>query len=228
MALAYLAINIASNCLPFGSDLSALFPRWMTIRRGQVLCTILGVCIVPWKLVNSAKAFISFVSGYGYFLAPIAGCLAVDYFYQKKGNLVLKDLWRGEPDGRYYYWRGWNMRAVTVTVLSLLPCLPSFAATLDPNRLGMSLEAQRLFYISFTLTYFLAATMYALSYVVFPEKNLHVKERTLKWEQYANELDADEANAAANFEAEAGKLPDEFETKYEMPVEARVVELPGR
>lgn len=185
------------------------------------------MAIVPWKLVNSAKAFINFVSGYGYFLAPIAGCLAVDYFWQKKGNLVLKDLWRGESDGRYWYWRGVNVRAVTVTVLSLLPCLPAFAATLDPNRLGMSIAGQRLFYISFTLTYFLSAAMYALSYVIFPEKNLAVPERTLKWEQLANELDADEAMAAANLEAEEGKLPDEYEAKDEMVVQ-RVVELPAR
>jgi NCS1 family nucleobase:cation symporter-1 len=35
MALAYLAVNLATNSLPFGSDVSALFPRWMTIRRGR-------------------------------------------------------------------------------------------------------------------------------------------------------------------------------------------------
>jgi NCS1 family nucleobase:cation symporter-1 len=38
MALAYLAVNLATNSLPFGSDVSALFPRWMTIRRGRKCC----------------------------------------------------------------------------------------------------------------------------------------------------------------------------------------------
>jgi len=53
-------VNLATNSLPFGSDLSAIFPRWMTIRRGQVLCTVLGIAIVPWKLLNSAQAFLTF------------------------------------------------------------------------------------------------------------------------------------------------------------------------
>jgi NCS1 family nucleobase:cation symporter-1 len=60
MALSYLAVNLATNSLPFGSDVTAMFPRWMTIRRGQVLCTLLGIAIVPWKLLNSAQAFLTF------------------------------------------------------------------------------------------------------------------------------------------------------------------------
>ncbi|EME38216.1 hypothetical protein DOTSEDRAFT_39271 [Dothistroma septosporum NZE10] len=54
------------------ADLTAMFPRWMTIRRGQILCTILGIAIVPWKLLNSAEAFLTFSSGYGCWLALIA------------------------------------------------------------------------------------------------------------------------------------------------------------
>ena len=61
MALSYLAVNLATNSLPFGSDVSALFPRWMTIRRGQFICTILGIAIVPWKLLNNAAAFLTFL-----------------------------------------------------------------------------------------------------------------------------------------------------------------------
>lgn len=60
MAIAYLGVNLATNSLPFGSDLSALFPRWMTIRRGQILCTILGIAIVPWKVLNNAQALLTF------------------------------------------------------------------------------------------------------------------------------------------------------------------------
>lgn len=37
-----------------------MLPCWTTIRRGQVLCTVLGIAIVPWKLLNSAQAFLTF------------------------------------------------------------------------------------------------------------------------------------------------------------------------
>ena len=60
MMLSYLVMNLTTNSMPFGSDLSAMFPRWMTIQRGQVLCTLLGIAIVPWKLLVSAQAFLTF------------------------------------------------------------------------------------------------------------------------------------------------------------------------
>lgn len=60
MLILSIVVNLATNSLPFGSDLSAILPRWMTIRRGQVLCTVLGIAILPWKLLNSAQAFLTF------------------------------------------------------------------------------------------------------------------------------------------------------------------------
>ena len=201
-ALAYVALNLATNSLPFGSDVSAIFPRWMTIRRGQVIAAVLGVAIVPRKILNSAKAFVTFLSGYGYFLAAIAAVLSTDYFIIKKGNLKLHDLWVGDSSSRFWYYRGVNYRALFATFVGLVPCLPSFIATLQPN-LKVSLGGQRMFYISFTLTYFIGGVLYYLSYLVFPEKNLKVKERELKFEQWADELDEAERRGIAAAEAEA-------------------------
>ncbi len=196
-----MALNIATNSFPFGSDMSALFPRWMTIRRGQVLCSALAVAIVPWKLITTASKFVTFVSGYGYWLAPIAACLSVDYFIIKKGNIKVHDLYIADSSSRYWYYKGCNLRAIVATILSLIPCLPSFAAQLDNNHLGFDITSQRIFYISFVMTYFIAAAMYYALYMIFPEKSdFHVKERSLGFEQWANENDMDEkatARAAA-------------------------------
>lgn len=200
--LTFPALNLATNALPFGSDVSALFPRWMTIRRGQVLSAFLGVCIVPWKLLNSATAFITFVSGYGYWLAPIAACLSTDYFIIKKGNIKLHDLWVGDSSSRFWFYRGWNFRAVFATVAALLPCMPAFLATLSPTRLGLSLQTQRMFYISFTLSYVIGGVLYYLMYLLFPEKNLVIRERDLKFEQWADELDAREKEMIARQDAD--------------------------
>ena len=79
--------------------MTALFPKYFTIRRGQFVGTMLGVCIVPWstsrscttstavtkqivlsEILVSAKAFLTFLSGYGYWLAPIAAVLTMDYY----------------------------------------------------------------------------------------------------------------------------------------------------
>lgn len=52
VALSYAGVNASTNMLPFGSDLAALWPRFWTIRRGQFLCSLLGVAIVPWSALR--------------------------------------------------------------------------------------------------------------------------------------------------------------------------------
>jgi NCS1 family nucleobase:cation symporter-1 len=52
------ATNFGSNSIPFGADMTGLFPKWLTIRRGQVLCAVLGVAVQPWQLMANASAFL--------------------------------------------------------------------------------------------------------------------------------------------------------------------------
>ncbi|WWC60687.1 uncharacterized protein I303_103263 [Kwoniella dejecticola CBS 10117] len=212
VALSYLAVNLATNSLPFGSDVTAMFPRWMTIRRGQVICTILGIAIVPWKLLNNAAAFLTFLSGYGYWLSPIAAIMFVDYYLIKKGNIMINDLYDGSPSSRYWFSKGLNWRAVIVTVLALLPCLPSLAWSIAPKKVHISPSAQNLFYISFVMTWAIAGAMYYASYIIFPEKNLEIDEKSLAFEDMANELDRQEADAQTSWlerssESEANEPP---------------------
>jgi nucleobase:cation symporter-1, NCS1 family len=69
--LSVFASNFGANSIPFGADMTGLFPKYLTIRRGQILCAILGVAVVPWKLIASASAFISFLGSYNIFMAPL-------------------------------------------------------------------------------------------------------------------------------------------------------------
>lgn len=43
----------------------------MTIRRGQILCAVLGIAIVPWELLANAEKFLSFLGSYNIFMAPL-------------------------------------------------------------------------------------------------------------------------------------------------------------
>ncbi|KAG7095823.1 hypothetical protein E1B28_006519 [Marasmius oreades] len=124
MALALIAVNLATNCLPFGSDVTALFPKYMTIKRGQFIACLAGLAMVPWKILKNGQTFLAFLSGYGYWLAPGAAILCVDYFLTFNGNVVTKELYVGHPSGFYWYTRGWNIRAPIVTILALIPCMP--------------------------------------------------------------------------------------------------------
>ena len=50
--LSTLGSNISANSLGAGNDMAALWPRYINIRRGQVICAILGGwALCPWKIL---------------------------------------------------------------------------------------------------------------------------------------------------------------------------------
>jgi hypothetical protein len=72
-ALAALGVNISANSLSAANDLMALMPRYVNIRRGQLLTALICWALVPWKILASAGSFLNFMSAYAIFLGPIAG-----------------------------------------------------------------------------------------------------------------------------------------------------------
>lgn len=53
-----IALCIVLNSVSAGMDLTTLFPRYINIRRGSSLITLVGIAIVPWNFVNSPGTFI--------------------------------------------------------------------------------------------------------------------------------------------------------------------------
>ncbi|KAG8895206.1 hypothetical protein FRB99_000708, partial [Tulasnella sp. 403] len=104
-ALATVATNIGANSISAANDLTALAPRWINIRRGQVICALLGGwALCPWEILASATGFLTFMGGYTIVLGPIASIMIVDYFLVHKGNIDTPSLYR--PHGRYRYTSG--------------------------------------------------------------------------------------------------------------------------
>lgn len=73
-----LGTNIAANMIPFGSDSTMLFPRFLTIPRGQYVVEFLAFAICPWKILASASVFTTFLSGYGIFMASVVAIMVCD------------------------------------------------------------------------------------------------------------------------------------------------------
>ena len=71
--LATLGTNISANSLSAANDMTVLFPNYINISRGQVICALIGGWVLcPWEILASAPGFLSFVSGYAVFLGPFA------------------------------------------------------------------------------------------------------------------------------------------------------------
>ena len=47
-SLAQLGTNIAANSVSAGTDMTALFPRYLNIRRGGYICAAVGLAMCPW------------------------------------------------------------------------------------------------------------------------------------------------------------------------------------
>jgi len=137
--------------MPFGADITALFPRWCNINRGQFLAYCIGIIIQPWYILASATSFLTFLAGYSIFFGvsllppllpplrpsrlptppqPIAGISAVDYFYARNGNVDVPACFDGSRHGPYMYTKGVHWRAMVAYFCGLAPTLPGFAGTL--------------------------------------------------------------------------------------------------
>lgn len=124
-SLAALGVNISANSLSAANDLMALFPRYINLRRGQLVCAVLCWALVPWKILASAGSFLNFMSAYAVFLGPIAAIMLFDFWVVHRRRYDTVALY--DPQGIYRYNRGLcNWRAIVAFVVGVAPSLPGF------------------------------------------------------------------------------------------------------
>ncbi|MBC7543587.1 MAG: NCS1 family nucleobase:cation symporter-1 [Candidatus Sericytochromatia bacterium] len=103
VVIATLAVNIAANVVSPANDFANAFPKLISFRRGGLITGLVGIAMMPWKLLADPSGYIfNWLLGYSGGLGSIAGVLVVDYWLVRKRELDLHDLYvRG---GRYPDW----------------------------------------------------------------------------------------------------------------------------
>lgn len=111
LTIATLTTNIAANVVAPANGFSNLAPRRITFVGGGLITALLGIVMMPWKLLADYSAYIfGWLVGYSGFLGPIAGILIADYFVVRKRELNVQALYtRG---GEYEYTKGFNPKAI--------------------------------------------------------------------------------------------------------------------
>jgi NCS1 family nucleobase:cation symporter-1 len=75
-----LGINISANSISAANDLMSFCPKYINIRRGQLLAAVIGSWgFVPWKILESAAKFLAFLGGYTIFLGPMTSILMTEF-----------------------------------------------------------------------------------------------------------------------------------------------------
>ncbi|KAG7447269.1 cytosine-purine permease [Guyanagaster necrorhizus] len=190
--VATLGTNISANSLSAANDMTVLFPRYINIRRGQVICAILGGwALCPWEILASAPGFLTFMNGYTVFLGPFAGIMATDYWFVHKCKVDLRAMY--DPRGRYRYWNGINWRAVVALLCAVPPSFPglinSVDASINPGNVS------HVFDIAWLYGFFTASTVYWTLSKIFPAVETFVEE---------NHENSKEASATASLDVKNG------------------------
>ncbi|RYZ00186.1 MAG: nitrate reductase [Chitinophagaceae bacterium] len=124
-----LATNIAANIVSPANDFANLAPKKINFRTGGFITGIIGVCIFPWKLMADPSGYIfTWLIGYSGLLGPVGGIMIADYYFIRRQQLSVPDLYR--HDGRYGYRAGFNQKAIAALVLGVLPNIPGFLVTI--------------------------------------------------------------------------------------------------
>ncbi|HEY0459896.1 MAG TPA: NCS1 family nucleobase:cation symporter-1 [Pyrinomonadaceae bacterium] len=95
IVIATLSVNIAANVVSPANDFANAFPKIISFRTGGLITGIIGILMMPWKLLADPSGYIfSWLLGYSGGLGSIAGVLIADYWLVRKKNLKLADLYK--------------------------------------------------------------------------------------------------------------------------------------
>ena len=163
--LAQLGTNIAANSVSAGTDMTALAPRWLNIRRGGYICALVGLVMCPWNLLSSSNSFTTYLSAYSVFLSSIAGVIICDYYWVRKGYLEIKNLYSGKSTGPYYYTFGISLRGYTAYICGILPNIVGFVGAIGkPVPIG----AKHIYDLNFFAGFIVSSLVYYTLCRVFP------------------------------------------------------------
>jgi NCS1 family nucleobase:cation symporter-1 len=122
--IATISTNAAANVVGPANAFSNMMPSKIDFKRGGYITGIIGILIMPWKLIADPSGYIfTWLIGYSALLGPVIGIILVDYYLIRKTELNVEDLYRSS--GIY---AGINPMAIIALVIGVLPNIPGFLA----------------------------------------------------------------------------------------------------
>lgn len=125
LCLATLATNLAANVVSPANDFAHLAPKRISFRTGGFLTALIGLAMMPWKLLADPAGYIfTWLIAYSALLGPIGGILIADYFVCRRRQLDIAALYSFH--GPYRFTNGFSVVALAALAVGVLPSLPGF------------------------------------------------------------------------------------------------------
>ncbi|KAF2795242.1 hypothetical protein K505DRAFT_240319 [Melanomma pulvis-pyrius CBS 109.77] len=161
-AIGCVGTNYVANLLPFGVDASGFAPKYLNITRSQILCATIGAwVVVPWKVLTSGANFLTAITGMGIFVACMLGIMVSDYYFVRKGNYWVEDLYNDHSNGRYWYSKGFHWRAYAAYICGIAIPFPGFVGAISGNKMASLLNpAGQIYAIGYLLAFAVGGVTY--------------------------------------------------------------------
>lgn len=127
-AVATLGINVVANFVSSAFDISNVFPKQISFKKGGYIAAAIALVLYPFAPWEGNAA--QFVNAIGATMGPLLGIILVDYYLIARGQLNVPELYHEQ--GRYRYAGGWNPNALIATAAGALfsSILPNFTKLL--------------------------------------------------------------------------------------------------
>lgn len=127
-AVATLGINVVANFVSSAFDISNVFPRQISFKRGGYIAAAIALVLYPFAPWEGNAA--QFVNGIGATMGPLLGIIVVDYYLIARGKINVQELF--QEHGEYRYQGGWNVNALVATGIGAVfsTILPNFTSLL--------------------------------------------------------------------------------------------------
>ncbi len=160
LALATLTTNIAANVVAPANGFSNLSPTRISFRMGGLITGLIGIVMMPWKLLANVGAYIfTWLIGYSALMGGVAGVMIADFYLVRKRKLDLEGLYK--VDGPYTFSAGFNWAGIVAFALGVIPNIPGFLVQVDALPAEM---VPAFFRTLYTYAWF---TSFAIAFVVY-------------------------------------------------------------
>ncbi|SSD58434.1 related to Thiamine transporter THI72 [Saccharomycodes ludwigii] len=126
-------LNMTQNGFACGMDLTGLLPKYINCARGTLFVCLISWCDCPWTFFQSSSTFLDAMSAFGMFTLPITIMNYVEFFIIRRSKLSMIDFFTTSPNGSYYYFRGFNIRAVVTLIVSVVLGIPGLYYSCNPQ-----------------------------------------------------------------------------------------------
>tara|TARA_B100001175_G_C19492166_1_gene633239 strand:+ start:177 stop:1634 length:1458 start_codon:yes stop_codon:yes gene_type:complete len=113
--------NLIANFVPSQNSLINLLPHKLTSNSSAIIIAIISIFIGSlWTPLLSQIGLLSLVDTVGAFFGPIFGIIIADFYLIKKKEIINKDIFSSNIDGKYYYTGGWHLKAFYSLVIAFI------------------------------------------------------------------------------------------------------------